>query len=179
MKPVNLNLIIYALMISIIALAGCTQQPDNAADTIALPHFPLDDLEGVIAQSGVEIDRNISSDGNGSLRITAEEPATVNLFEVHDIDIENARLLYQARVRTKDITGEVFLEMWVHLPGKGEFFTRNVHTPASGTTNWKTMEAPFFLKTGQNPDYVTLNLVINGTGTVWIDDIKLARGALP
>jgi hypothetical protein len=173
------NIIIYALIILVIALAGCSQQPEKTIDTKTLFHSPLDDLKGVITQSGIEIDQNISSDGKGSLRIDAEGPITVNLFEVQDIDIENARLMYQARVRSKGLQGQAYLEMLVHMPGKGEFFTRNVHTPATGTMDWTTMEAPFFLKTGQNPDYVKLNLVIAGTGTMWIDDIRLVKGALP
>jgi len=35
-----------------------------------------------------------------------------------------------------------------------------------------------FFKKGENPDNVTLNLVINGKGTVWIDDIHLIKAPL-
>jgi hypothetical protein len=45
-------------------------------------------------------------------------------------------------------------------------------------TKEKQIEAPFFLKAGQKPEKITLNLVINGTGTVWIDDIVLAKEPL-
>lgn len=38
---------------------------------------------------------------------------------------------------------------------------------------------PFFLQKGENPDNVKLNLVIEGKGTVWIDDIHLYKGPLP
>lgn len=159
--------------------AACTRQTDIPEESGALPHFPLDDLNGVITQTGVELDTEVSSDGRGSLKITPQEPSTVHLFEVRDIDIEDARLLYQARVMTRDVKGQVYLEMWVRIPGKGEFFTRNVHTPATGSVDWMTMEAPFFLKKGQNPDLLKLNLVVNGTGTAWIDDIKLVKAPLP
>jgi hypothetical protein len=40
-----------------------------------------------------------------------------------------------------------------------------------------TQETPFFLKKGENPNNVKLNLVIDGKGMVWIDDIRLFRGA--
>lgn len=43
---------------------------------------------------------------------------------------------------------------------------------------WTTVETPFFLQKGQNPDNIKLNLVVNGKGTVWIDDIKLIKGPL-
>jgi len=87
-------------------------------------------------------------------------------------------LLYQAKVRTKDIQGQVFLEMWCHFPGKGEFFSRSLQSPLSGTTEWTSIETPFFFKKGQKPDLVKLNLVINGNGTAWIDDIHLIKGPL-
>lgn len=157
-------------------VVGCAQKTSKQITEIK--HFPVDNTEGIITQSGVEIDKQISSDGSGSLRITATEPTVVRLFETGDIDVENARLIYQAKVRTKGIKGQVFLEMWCHFPGKGEFFSRSLQTPLTGTTDWTTEETPFFLKKGENPDNVKLNLVVDGKGTAWIDDIRLLKGAL-
>jgi hypothetical protein len=155
--------------------AGCSKPPQ---EVVELKRFPIDSLEGIITQSGVEFDKEVSSDGKGSLKIVATEPTVVRLFELGDIDVENARLIYQAKVRTEGIEGQVFLEMWCHFPGKGEFFSRGLQTPLTGTTNWTTEETPFFLKKGENPDNVKLNLVINGKGTTWIDDIRVLKGHL-
>jgi hypothetical protein len=156
-------------------LVGCSKAPQ---EVVELKRFPLDSLEGIMTQSGVQFDKEVSSDGNGSLKIIATEPTVVRLFELGDIDIENARLIYQAKVRTEGVEGQVFLEMWCHFPGKGEFFSRGLQTPLTGTTNWTTEETPFFLKKGENPDNVKLNLVINGKGTAWIDDIRVLKGPL-
>ena len=149
-----------------------------SSKTTELKHFALDDMEGVITQLGVDIDKEISSDGNGSLRIEATKPTTIRLFETGDIDIENARLIYQARIRTENIQGQVYLEMWCHFAGAGDFFSRGLQNPLTGTTEWTMEETPFFLKAGENPDNVKLNIVINGNGTVWIDDIRLLKGPL-
>ncbi len=150
-----------------------------AADSVEqLKHFPLDSLEGVITKSDVQLDKDISSDGKGSLKLTASSPTTFRLLEVHDLHVDNARLLYQARLRTKDIEGKAYLEMWVHVSGKGEFFSRGLQAPLSGTTEWSTQEIPFFLKDKQTADYVKLNLVIDGKGTAWIDDIHLVKAPL-
>ena len=159
----------------IFALGGCSKQSDKVT---VLKKFPVDNLSEVITESNVDIVKNISSDGNGSLRIVAKEPTIVRLFEVYDIDIEDARLIYQAKVRTKDVKGQVYLEMWCHFPGKGEFFSRGLDSPLTGTTNWATLQIPFFLKKGEKPDYVKLNIVLNGTGTVWIDDVRLLKAPL-
>jgi len=154
---------------------GCAKSSQEAVE---LKYFAVDSLEGIITKSGVEIDKNISSDGKGSLKITAADPTVVRLFEVKGIDVEDARLVYQAKVRTEGVTGQVFLEMWCHFPGKGEFFSRGLQSPLTGTTEWTTEETPFFLKKGEKPDYIKLNLVINGKGTAWIDEVRLLRGPL-
>ncbi len=159
----------------VLVLLSCSN-PSN--QVVGLRHFPIDSMDGMITRSGVRIDKDISSDGNGSLRITSIKPRVIRLFETGDIDIENARLTYQARLRTAHVEGQVYLEMWCHFPGKGEYFSRGLKTPLTGTTEWTTEETPFFLKKGENPDNVKLNLVINGKGTAWIDDIRLLRAPL-
>jgi len=141
-------------------------------------HYQIESLEGLITRTDIGVDKEITSDGNGSLRITANQPSTIRLYETGDINVENARLTYQAKVRTEGIQGKVYLEMWCQFTGKGEFFSRNMSTPLSGTTDWSTVETPFFLKKGENPDNVKLNLVIEGKGTVWIDDVHLFKGPL-
>ena len=159
----------------ILCVGGCSQTSKQITE---IQCFPIDNLQGIITRSDVEIDKQISSDGNGSLRITATKPKVVRLFEAGDVDIEDARLIYQARIRTEKVEGQVYLEMWCHFAGKGEFFSRGLQTPLTGTTGWTTEETPFFLKKGENPDNVKLNLVINGKGTVWIDNIRLLKGPL-
>jgi len=160
------------------ARAESVQFTPAAVEVTELKRFALDDTKGVITQSGLQIDRQISSDGNGSLRIEATEPTTIRLFETGDLNVENARLIYQARVRTASLKGQAYLEMWCHFSGRGEFFSRGLDQPLTGTTDWTTQQTPFFLKKGQNPDNIKLNLVINGKGTAWIDDIRLLKGPL-
>jgi len=169
------DLVLYACVWMMFFLVSCS---NPSTQVVELRHFSIDNMDGIITRSGVRIDKDISSDGNGSLRVTSTRPTVVRLFEVGDIDTENARLIYQARVRTEKVEGKVYLEMWCHFPGKGEFFSRGLQTPLTGTTEWATEEIPFFLKKGENPDNVKLNLVLNGKGTAWIDDIRLLKAPL-
>ena len=155
--------------------AGC-HKPSEEVEL--LRHYPIDGIEGVLTKTGLVFDAEITNDGNGSIRVTATEPRQVPLFETGDIDVENARLIYQAKLRTQGVEGKVYLEMLCRFPGKGEFFSRALHSPLTGSADWTQQETPFFLKRGENPDNVTLNLVIEGTGTVWIDDIRLVKGPL-
>ena len=169
------GLALWGCLAMVLILLSCS---NPSKQVVELRHFPIDSTDGIITRSGVRIDKDISSDGNGSLRITSIKPTVIRLFETGDIDVENARLTYQARLRTAHVEGQVYLEMWCHFPGKGEYFSRGLKTPLTGTTEWTTEETPFFLKKGENPDNVKLNLVINGKGTAWIDDIRLLRAPL-
>ena len=160
-------------------LTACRRSQVDSAPPVELKHFALDSLEGVRATTGVSFDPNISSDGKGSLRVDASGPMIVPLFEVTDVSIENAMLIYQATLQSEKLDGQAYLEMWVRLPGKGEFFSRGLDRPITGTTSWMTVATPFFLQAGQKPDLIRLNLAVQGKGRVWIDDIHLKRAPLP
>jgi hypothetical protein len=151
---------------------SCAQK---SSSDVALKTYALDSLDGVIRASGVEIDRTVKKEGAASLKITVTEPSVIPLFETGDIDVENAALVYQAKVRTEDAQGDVYLEMWCHFEGKGEFFSRGLQSPIKGTMGWTSQETPFFLKAGENPDNVKLNIVSEGTGAIWVDDIRLMK----
>jgi hypothetical protein len=162
-------------LLTSLLIAGCSKPATESAE---IKRYTLDTLDGVITRSGIEIDKAVSSDGKGSLKITAAAPTVVKLFETGDIDIENARLTYRAKVRTENVEGKAYLELWCSFPGKGEFFSRGLQSPLTGTQDWTTVETPFFLQKGENPDNIKLNLVIDGRGTVWIDDIRVVKGPL-
>lgn len=156
-------------------LVSCAKESPKITE---LKHFPMDNLDGVIDTSVAAMDNEISSDGHGAVRIFVPESTTVRLFEVADVDIEDARLVYQARIRTENLEGPAFLEMLCHFPGQGDFFSRDLQSPSTGTSEWSTEETPFFLKKGEKPDTIKLNLVIAGTGTAWVDDIHLLKAPL-
>ena len=160
-------------------LTACRRSQVDSAPPVELKHFALDSLEGVRATTGVSFDPNVSSDGKGSLRVDAAGPMIVPLFEVTDVSIEDAILIYQASLQSEKLDGQAYLEMWVRLPGKGEFFSRGLDRPITGTTSWMTVATPFFLQSGQEPDLIRLNLAVQGKGRVWIDDIHLKRAPLP
>jgi hypothetical protein len=171
MKYLKIVLAAVAVLCTAVS-AGVSGQVEDVA------RYRLDSLEGVISRSGLEFDAAISSDGNGAVKIVSSKPQKARLFETGDIDVENTRLIYSAKIRTENVDGRVYLEMLCHFDGKGEFFSRALNDPISGTTEWISQETPFFLQKGENPDNVKLNVVIEGTGTVWIDDIRLKKAPL-
>ena len=123
----------------------------------------------------VSINTSNFTQGEASLKITTGKPQVIKLYETGDVDAANSRIVYQAQLKCTDLVGEAYLEMWCHFPLKGEFYSRGLHSKISGETGWSSHETVFTLTETDNPDNIKLNLVINGTGTVWIDNIKVLR----
>jgi len=119
----------------------------------------------------------ITSEQDGWV-IAAGEGQTVRLFEVADPLTEACLLTYRARIRTEGLAGRAYLEMWCRLPGRGEFFSKGIDQAATGTTDWGSYETPFYLKKGQRPDLIKLNIVVEGSGTVRIKDVELLKTPL-
>jgi len=139
------------------------------------------DIESIADEAGleeVEIDREIFADGNESLKISTDKPLVIQLANTGDIDIEDALLIYRAKIKTEDLKGKVYLEMWCSFGKKGQFFSKAIENALTGTNNWTVQETPFFLKKGENPDDIKLNIVISGKGTVWLDNLELLRKPL-
>ncbi len=160
--------VVFSLLIS----AGCSSKEKVNGELIK--EYPISKND-IISKSNAAFDKNVSFDGNGSLVITTDHPTVVHLYETGDIDIENARLIYQAKVKTQDVNGTVYLEMWCVFKNKGEYFSRGLESSLTGTAGWTTLQTPFYLRKGENPDNVKLNIIIDGAGIVWVDDLKLIK----
>lgn len=103
---------------------------------------------------------------------------TVRLFEVEGPQLEQCLLTYRARMKAEAVSGRAYLEMWCRLPGRGEFFSKGLNQTITGTTDWCSYEIPFYLKKGQRPDLIKLNVVIEGTGKIWLKDVELLKTPL-
>ena len=138
-----------------------------------LKRISLDDASGLGLK--IQSDSTVKAEGKASIKITTKWPTTICLAEVPGPDIENAMLVYKAKVKS-DLQGQgtAFLEMWAHVGG-GQYFSRGMNDVVQGKSDWKGIQTPFMFQKGQKPTKVTLNIVINGPGTVWVDDIVLTK----
>jgi hypothetical protein len=139
-----------------------------------LAQLSLDDASGL--GTTIQSDLEVKTEGRASIRITTLHPTTICLGEVTGLDIENARLIFKASVKS-ELNGAAYLEMWVHVGG-GQYFSRGMNDSVEGKTDWKSIRTPFLFQKGQTPEKITLNLVVNGKGTVWIDDVVLSKAPL-
>ena len=162
------------------ALAACDVGPGRLPD-MALYADGLDSPRSVAPQSGLRFAPEVSSDGRGSFRVDAVGERTV--VRLADVAVEAPRLprmAYRAKLRGENVTGRAYLEMWVRVKkggvDQGEFFSRALHSQLAGTSGWSTHEASFSLQPDEEPTRAKLNVVIEGAGTVWVDDVTLRAG---
>ncbi len=124
------------------------------------------------------ITRGVATPAGDALLIDAREQQTVRLHEIADPGVEACLVTYRARIRSEDLAGRAYLEMWCRFPGQGEFFSKGFAHSVKGTTDWASYETPFFLKPGQRPDLIKLNVVVEGTGRLWMKEIELPQTPL-
>ena len=151
-------------------LAACSGAPaPGPAERVRA----FDTRDVPITSSGVSVD-------DGGWRLEPGEAGVVRLFEVPQLKLENVVLTYRARLRAHDVAGKAYLEMWVRVPGRGEFFSRGLAQPLQGTSDWASYEIPFFVnEPGVVVDLVKLNVAFDGGGgTVWIKDVELQKASL-
>lgn len=139
-----------------------------------LKKLSLDDASAIGIT--IQADTRVRTEGKGSIKITTQWPTTICLGEVIGLNVEDAKLVYKAKVKS-DLDGTAYLEMWAHVGG-GQYFSRSLNDAVSQKADWRTIQTPFLFQRGQRPDKVTLNIVINGKGTVWVDEIVLTKEAL-
>jgi hypothetical protein len=124
------------------------------------------------------ISKDLKASDSDGWQGNSEKGQVFRLFEVADPGVENCRIIYRAKIKSEDLSEPAYLEMWCRFPGKGEFFSRGLDHQLTGSNGWATYETPFFLKKGEKPDLIKLNLVVKGSGKVWIKDVELLKAPL-
>lgn len=146
-----------------------SKQPEPIGPTRKI--YKFSSIDKPITQDGVSYEENgwlVESNGD----------RTVLLFEIKEPSVDQCMLTYRANMKSEDVKGKVYLEMWCQFPGRGEFFSKGFHQALKGTNNWGSYEVQFYLKEGQRPDMVKLNVTFKGQGKVWMKDIELLQTPL-
>lgn len=160
----------------VVAAVGCTR---GAAERDVLVQYPIDGPTAIVAPTGVTFDPDDSADGNGSLQIVALATGTFPLIEVPTLQIEHADLIYQAALRTESLEGRAYLKMVCQLSNGEQGTANGMDAALSETTEWRTVETHLEIGFAMTPRSCLLGVVVEGRGTVWLDDVALLRGPLP
>lgn len=155
--------------------AGC----ENRKSGEEIKAFVADNVDEIISKEAVSLDFDKHFEGESSFRIAVNAPTVISLYDVRNPGVDNATVVYSAYLSSEELDGEAFLEMWCSFADGGSYFSRGLDNVISGNSDWTQLSAEFFLQEGEKPDSILLNLVINGSGTVWTDRIRLEKETLP
>lgn len=163
-----------------LGLTACApEQPTLPVAPEEMARFPMNSLGELATSEGVAIDTEVTTDGVGSVRVDADEPTTITLLELTDVDAQNTTLTFEARVRSENLEGSAHIEMEVFLPEQEPVALPGLGRLVRGTTEWGVATTSFYFQPGQQPEAVRLNLVVDGAGAVWVDEVRLLRTPLP
>lgn len=168
-----------------VALASCGGEPASesaigadgspAATTkaVEIAHFPIS-VGAVPAGADAVFDPGVSRDGGGSLRVDTQQGGRLRLYALDGLGEVPGRLVYTGFLKSRDLRGAAFFEMWCRPAAGDPAFVRGVNRRVEGTSDWKPTEIGFSRPDlCSNPVSVELNVVVDGSGTVWIDDLRL------
>lgn len=165
------NVFVLGVVLTLLILfAACEKkkpiQPKEVDD------FACNDVQRVITKDYVTFDKDVSVDGNGSIKIEAKEPVTVPFYEVK-FPGENSKYTFKVKMKTKGLKDSAYLTMDVHYPNGGtQTISMNPNDYLYGDNDWTNMKVEFPAP-NQKPASVVLNIVLSDEGTVWVDDLHL------
>jgi hypothetical protein len=162
--------IIGILVIAALAFVSCNKKKPGPPKEV--DYFTCSSIDRVVAKELVAVDKGVTSDGDGSISIKTKEPVTVRFFE-GKLPGENSEYTYRVKIKTLGMLGDAYLTMDINYPGGGsqtvqlkpEFYL-------SDDNDWTPMSISIAAP-NQKPSSVVLNVVVNGEGTVWVDDLHL------
>jgi len=163
-------------MAAFLAVGGCGRGPVEVAS------FPVDGDQDIIDRGGENIafDRQESADGGGSLRAESTRPRTVRLYEVRNPrGLEGRLIVLSAKLKSVGVRGRTYPELWVHAAGRNEVQVRSPSVFLAQTRDWTPLRLEYRCEKGERPELLRVNLVIDGIGRAWIDDIRLTSEPLP
>ncbi len=181
LSGVRENLFFILMVPLFLAAASCY---DSAEKETNIRRFPVSGPGEFTSMSSPVIDKSVTSDGNGSLLVETDSPVSAVLYTLDGRGMEHTRAAYKAMLRTEGLTavdgsrGIAYLEMRVVYPGGKEIVSRGPAVPPTGTTGWTPAETIAYSDRGVAPERVTLSLVVEGKGKVWIDDVMLVTQPL-
>lgn len=100
---------------------------------------------------------------------------TVSLFEVKHPPVEQCILTYRAKAKADRLEGKAYLEMLCRFPRVADHSAKGMDKALDGISDWSILETEVYLASGQKPDSLSLNLVMDGPGTVRMKDVELIK----
>jgi len=127
-----------------LAMNACTSGQAPTTAVVELKPFPWIAWKGYVRQPGLASTRRSRRMERVLCESTPRNPITVPLFEITDVGVENATLIYQASLQSENLDGKAFLEMWVPPSWQGRVLLPRAGSPNHGHHELDDCRDPFF-----------------------------------
>jgi hypothetical protein len=145
----------------------------EADGVVEVARFPLSD--GAIPPGAdAAFDSGVSQDGGGSLRVQTSQGGRLRLYRLDDLGLVQGEVVFTGFLRSRGLGGRAVMELWCR-PAEGDAaFVRGYGSAVTGDAEWTPQEVRFSNPAlCRNPVSIELNVLIEGAGTVWIDNLRL------
>jgi hypothetical protein len=120
--------------------------------------------------------------GRSSTHLITMEQAALKRSLLHDGRFSGTFFL-KGRVRYADVQGVGFLEMWTYYADGGMYFSRTLGDSGpmgklTGSSDWREVVLPFKGPPDTVPIKITVALVLEGKGTVWLEPFTLSAAPI-
>ncbi|WP_038165171.1 hypothetical protein [Verrucomicrobium sp. BvORR106] len=157
-----------ARSLAVVCALALTVPVVQSRDLGVLPCNRLDQVKTVVS-----MDRDITADGNGSLKVVAEQGASVTLVDQDGFHVGEGNTFWcVAKVKGAGIKQRAYLEMWCEFDKMGRAFSKGLGQILQGDTDWVEVRLPMMINQPALLKRALVNVVIEGPGTVWVDEVK-------
>jgi hypothetical protein len=121
-----------------------------------------------------------SPEAGGSLRIESPQGAVITVAEIDDAKATSGgRILCNALLRCQNTPGGAHLDMYVETTNGSLLTSKQPAQMVGGTQDWQPIYATVDLKPGTQVARVWVNAVVQGPGTLWVDEIVVSHEPNP
>lgn len=126
----------------------------------------------------VTVDRQTSADGNGSLKVEAVQGGLVTVADQDGFDVKEGNTFWcVVKVKGAGLKQRAYLEMWCEFKGQGRAFSKGLGQILQGDTDWIEVKLPMMINQPATLNRALVNVVIEGPGTVWVDEVRFSSVA--
>jgi hypothetical protein len=159
---------------AIAALVACSKSSKSPGEEIA--HHPLDAVSEMAQQpSWASVDKEVSVDGGGSIKLQTPQASTLSLLELSGMDVAGSAVTFEVQVKTEGfVGGSVFLEA-SSLMGGGNVDAKGLPGVRGGNPRWSPLRVTQEFGPNDRPSSIRLKVQINGNGIAWIDAARVYK----
>lgn len=110
-----------------------------------------------------------------ALRVDLDYTSVFNLKKV-DLggqSYSGKTLNYSLRTKTMNFEGQAFLELAIRFKGTTTLYRRGFNSKVVNNSDWQTLRVAYPIRPSEKPEIAYLNVIVEGRGTIWFDDIKM------